>query len=110
MCSGGSSACEGQALALRGPGCVFFGALRGTGPRATGAGVRFFRRAGTCPPQSLPHPGHPASDAREIKALTDLFSLLRRRSIDIKVFQTFFSLILQILRILAILIQTERGI
>ena len=28
-------ACEGQALALRGPGRFFFGALRGTGPRAT---------------------------------------------------------------------------
>ena len=32
-----------------------------------------------------------------IKVLTDLFSLLRLRSIDIKVFQTFFSLILCIL-------------
>ena len=45
----------------------------------------FFRRAGDMPPRSLPHPrhpvhlGHPASDAREIKVLTDLFSLLRRR-------------------------------
>ena len=48
--------CEGQALALRGPG-------------------RFFRRAGACPPQSLPHPGHPdnpghpASDEREINSI-----------------------------------------
>ena len=67
--------CEGQALALRGPGCVFFGALRGTGPRPTGVGVRFFRSAGTCPPRSRPHPvhpanpGHPASDAREINSI-----------------------------------------
>ena len=43
-----------------------------------------------------------------IKVLTDLFSLLRRRSIDIKVFQTFFSRILFILRILAILLQTDK--
>ena len=35
--------CEGQALALRGPGdAFFFGALRGTGPRTTGAGGAFF--------------------------------------------------------------------
>ena len=116
-------------------GCC--GALRGTGPRTTGPGARFFvvlgtgprdrflilsilsilaillqtecmrgtgprttvrteclsphRSAGACPPQSLPHPGypdnpgHPASDAREIKGLTDLFCLLRLRSIDIQV-------------------------
>ena len=111
------------------------GALRGTGPRTTGAGARFFVVRGTglgcagrlyrtrpcaffCsagdrPPQSLPHPGHPAnpghpaSDARAIKVLTDLFCLLRRRSIDIKVFQTFFSLILSILQILQILLHTE---
>ena len=36
----------------------------------------------------------------------DLLCLLRLRSIDIKVFQTFFSLILCILSILAILLQT----
>ena len=41
-----------------------------------------------------------------IKVLTDLFSWLRLCSIDIKVFQTFFSLILAILQILAILLQT----
>ena len=41
-----------------------------------------------------------------IKVLTDLFCLLLRRSIDIKVFQTFFFLILQILCILYILLQT----
>ena len=79
-------------------GC--WGALRGTGPRATGTGVRFFvvrgpsrlyqRDAGfpaspTLPPQSLPHPGHPdnpghpASDVIDIKGLTDLFCLLSRR-------------------------------
>ena len=69
--------------------------MRGTGPRATVTGARFFRRAGACPPQSLPHlghpdnPGHPASDVIDIKVLTDLFSVLRLRSIDIKVFQTF---------------------
>ena len=85
------------------------GALRGTGPRATGIGVRFFRRAGAVTPiptryrfsciaylaPAIAHPvhpdnpGHPASDARAIKVLTDLFSGLRVRSIDIKVFQTF---------------------
>ena len=54
MCSGCCGACEGQALALRVPGRVFFGALRGTGPRATGAGgCVFFRRAGGCPPRGL---------------------------------------------------------
>ena len=42
-----------------------------------------------------------------IKVLTDLFSVLLRRSIDIKVFQTFFFLILKILSILAILLQTD---
>ena len=95
-------ACEGQALALRGAARVFFGALRGTGPRTT---VRTeclspHRSAGACPPRSLPHPGHPvnpvhpASDVGEIKVLTDLFSVLCLRSIDIQVFQTFFSLIL----------------
>ena len=92
-----------------------WGALRGTGPRAT---VRTeclspHRCAGACPPRSLPHPGHPAnpghpaSDAINIKVLTDLFCLLRRRSIDIKVFQTFSAcscgLILNILQILTIL-------
>ena len=111
MCSSGWGACEGQALALRAPRRVFFVALRGTGPRTTGPGDAFFfvvrrpsrlyqRDAGfpaspPLPPQSLPHPGHPvypghpASDARAIKVLTDLFSVLRRRAIDIKVFQTF---------------------
>ena len=70
---GGWGACEGQPLALR------------------GAEGRFFRSAGACPPQSLPHPGHPvhpghpASDAINIKVLTDLFSVLRRRAIDIQV-------------------------
>ena len=75
----------------------FCGALRGTGPRATVKEARRpgHRSAGACPPQSLPHPvhpahpGHPASDVIAIKVLTDLFSLLRLRSIDIKVFQTF---------------------
>ena len=77
--------------------------MRGTGPRATVKEARRpgHRSAGACPPRSRPHPGHPvnpghpASDAREIKVLTDLFCLLRRRSIDIKVFQTFFSPILK---------------
>ena len=49
MCNGGWGACEGQALALRGPGVRFFGALRGTGPRATGAGARFFVARGPVP-------------------------------------------------------------
>ena len=61
------------------------GCMRGTGPRTTGAGARFFRSAGVYPPQSRPHPGHPAADARDIKVLADLFCLLRRRSIDIQV-------------------------
>ena len=67
--------------------------MRGTGPRATVKEARRpgHRSAGACPPRSLPHPGHPvhpghpASDVIDIKVLTDLFSLLRRRSIDIKV-------------------------
>ena len=73
MCSGGWGACEGQALALRGPRRVFF-VVRGG-----------------CPPRPLPHlghpdnPGHPASDVIDIKVLTDLFSWLRLRSIDIQV-------------------------
>ena len=46
----GWGACEGQALALRGRGMrFFFGALRGTGPRATGAEARFFCSAGAVP-------------------------------------------------------------
>ena len=42
-------------------------------------------------PRARPHPGHPvhlghpASDVIDIKVLTDLFSVLRRRSIDIQV-------------------------
>ena len=65
--------------------------MRGTGPRTTGAGARFFCSAGACLLRSLPHlghpdnPGHPASDVIDIKVLTDLFSLLHLRSIDIKV-------------------------
>ena len=76
----------------------------------------FFCSAGACPPQSLPHPvhpdnpGHPASDVIDIKVLTDLFSWLRLCSIDIKVFQTFFSFILLILLILAILLQTAERV
>ena len=53
-------------------------ALRGTGPRATGTEAFFF-----------------VGRSIEIKVLTDLFCLFRLRSIDIKVFQTFFSLILK---------------
>ena len=52
--------------------------MRGTGPRTTGTGVRFFRRAGGCPPQSLPHPGHPASDVIDIKVRWTFFSLFLR--------------------------------
>ena len=81
-------ACEGQALALRVSGFVFF-VVRGPSrlyPRDAG-----FPASPPLPPQSLLHPvnpanpGHPASDAINIKVLTDLFSLLRRRSIDIQV-------------------------
>ena len=42
-----------------------------------------------------------------IKVLTDLFCLLRPQSIDMKVFQTVFFLILAILLLLAILLQTR---
>ena len=79
-------------------------------------GVRFFRSAGACLPRLLPHlghpdnPGHPASDVIDIKVLTDLFSWLRLCSIDIKVFQTFFSFILLILLILEILLQTAERV
>ena len=66
-------ACEGQALALRAPGRAFFSV-----------------HARDRPSRSLPHPGHPdnpghpASDVRDIKVLTDLYSVLRRRAIDMK--------------------------
>ena len=87
--------CEGQALALRVPGCVFF------------------RSAGACPPRSL---------ILDILIILAILLQTRERlrssrtfsaccaeaSIDIKVFQTFFSLILAILIILAILLQTEK--
>ena len=105
MCSGCWGALRGTGPRATGAGgCVFFGALRGTGPRPTGTETRFFvvrgpsrlyqREAGfpaspTSPPRSLPHPGHPASDVIAIKVLTDLFSVLRLRAIDIQVFQTF---------------------
>ena len=36
-------------------------------------------------PGHLAHPGHPASDVIAIKGLTDLFSVLRLRAIDIQV-------------------------
>ena len=50
--------------------------MRGTGPRTTGAGGAFFsRRAGACPPQSLPHPGHPDSDVIDIKVRWTFFFL-----------------------------------
>ena len=60
-------------------------------PSRYGGRGAFFCSAGACLPRSLPHPGHPvnpghpASDAINIKVLTDLFSLLHPRSIDIKV-------------------------
>ena len=79
ICSGFCGACEGQALALRGPGSAFF------------------CRAGACPLRSLPHlghpdnPGHPASDARDIKVLRTFSLCYCCGSIDIKVFQTFAS-------------------
>ena len=85
--------CEGQALALRAPGRVFF-VVRG--PSRLYQSDAGFPASPTLPPQSLTppgHPGNPASDAR-----------------DIKVFQTFFSLILAILQILAILLQTAERV
>ena len=108
ICNGCCDACEGQALALR---------LRRRADRATvvrGPSRLYPRDAGfpaspTLPPQSL------ILDILQIlaillqtiaiKVLTDLFCLLLRCSIDIKVFQTFFFLILAILIILAILLQ-----
>ena len=65
--------------------------LRGTGPRNTGCGVRFFCRAGAVSRDCslilaiLINPGHPASDAIDIKVLSDLFSVLLLRAIDIQV-------------------------
>ena len=78
ICSG-SSACEGQALALRGAGRVFFGALRGTGPRDCSLilAILFILAI--------------LLQTIAIKGLTDLFSVLRLRSIDIKVLRTFGS-------------------
>ena len=88
-------------------------------------GAFFFRSAGDKPPQSPLHPanpanpanpGHPDSDAIDMKVLSDLFALLRLRSIDMKVFQTFalcdcglILLILFILNILNILLQTHEA-
>ena len=92
MGSGFCDACEGQALALRGRGMRFF-VVRG--PSRLYQRDAGFPASPTLPPRLLPHPGHPdnpahpASDAGEIKVLSDLFSLLRLRSIDIQVFQTF---------------------
>ena len=70
----------------------FFGALRGTGPRPTGRGARFFVARGPVSRDLslilsilfilailLQTP------SIDIKVLTDLFSLLHPRSIDIKV-------------------------
>ena len=73
-----------QAIAIyRGaPACV--DGRRGLSPRLTYC-------AADKPLRALPHPvhpdnpGHPASDAIGIKVLTDLFSVLRLRSIDIQV-------------------------
>ena len=110
------------------------GALRGTGPRATGPGARFFVVRGSHAYTNamqvflhrLPCPHDRALilfilsilaillQTIAIKGLTDLFSLLLRCSIDIQVFQTFAPCccclilnILAILFILAILLQTE---
>ena len=89
---GGWGACEGQALALRAPRRAFFVAR---GPSRLYQCDAGFAASPTLPTQSLPHlvhpanPGHPASDVIAIKVLTDLFSWLRLRSIDIQVFQTF---------------------
>ena len=99
-------------------------ALRGTGPRPTGAGgLGFFRSAGACPPRSLAlregqntiHPtvvrGPVPRDLSLILAILIILAILLQTretlrssrtfsaccadaSIDIKVFQTFFSLIL----------------
>ena len=67
-------------------GCVFFVVRE---PSRLYQCDAVFPASPTLPLQSLPHPvhpdnpGHPASDVIAIKDLTDLFSLLRRRSIDI---------------------------
>ena len=70
--------CEGQALALRGPGCVFFVA-RGPVSRDRSLILDILQILAIL------------LQTIAIKVLTDLFSVLRLRSIDIKVFQTFAS-------------------
>ena len=73
----------------------FCGALRGTGPRATGAGgCVFFVGRGPVPRDlslilAILSILAILLQTIAIKVLTDLFSWLRRCSIDIKVFQTF---------------------
>ena len=71
ICAAAASATRERDRPSRyGLGVRFFVALRGTGPRATVKEARCpgHRSAGACPPQSLPHPvhpanpGHPASD------------------------------------------------
>ena len=89
--SRGWGACEGQALALRAPRRVFFfGALRGTGPRATEAGVRFFRRAGPVP-----------RDRFLILAILAILAILLQ-TIDIKVRKPLMSIASALLTLLAI--------
>ena len=103
MCSSSSDACEGQALALRGRGVRFFSVpCEGLSLALRGPGCVFFVGRGTGPRDrslilSILSILAILLQTIAIKVLTDLFSLSHRRSIDIKVFQTFFSLILAIL-------------
>ena len=87
MCSGGWGALRGTGPRATGPGgAFFFGALRGTGPRATGAEAFFFVVRG---PSRLYQ--------RDAGEYHDILPCPRDRF-----------LILAILHILAILLQTER--
>ena len=62
MCSGGWGALRGTGPRTTGTGARFFGALRGTGPRATGTGgCVFFVGRGPVPRDRAPHPGHPVN-------------------------------------------------
>ena len=81
ICRGFCGACEGQALALRVSGRVFF-VVRGAVLRDCPLILNILFILAIL------------LQTIAIKVLTDLFSLLLRCSIDIKVFQTFFSLIL----------------
>ena len=94
MCNGGWGACEGQALALRVSGCVFF-VVRVPVPRDRFL-ILFILQILAILLQT-----------RAIKGLSDLFSWLLLRFYRHEGLPDLFSLILAILIILAILLQTR---